>query len=108
VIAGPYAPSVLADASLALSLSVPRSLVLWVVVLLVLWVVAYFLYRMAMTKRRDFGMPVRRRLLCRSLKVRRDEVAEVPFWWTDLQVQHALGTHWRYSLRSPFLPPPEY
>lgn len=90
------------------ALTVPPDLLLWLVVLLVLWVVAYVLYRIAMTRRKDFGMPVKRRILCRSLKVDRDEVAEVPFWWTDLQVQHAVSMYWRHSLRSPFLPPPEY
>ncbi len=94
--------------NLAFTLNVPQSLFLWLIVLLVLWVVAYVLYRIAMTKRKDYGMPVRRRIFCRSLRVDRDEVAEVPFWWTDLQVQHALGLYWRYSLRSPFIPPPEY
>ena len=94
--------------NLAVTFNVPANLLLWVVVLLVLWIVAYVLYRIAMTKRKDFGMPVRRRIFCRSLRVERDEVAEVPFWWTDLQVQRSLGLYWRYSLRSPFLPPPEY
>lgn len=70
---------------------------------LVLWVVVYMLYRLVMTKRKDFGMPVRRRLLCRSLRVDNDQVADVPFWWTDLQIQLAVRGHWRHTLRSPGL-----
>ena len=97
----------LVASNLALTLNLPTSLMLWALALLVLWVVAYVLYRIAMTKRKDFGMPVHRRILRRGLRVDRDEIAEVPFWWTDLQVQRSLGMYWRYSLRSPFLPPPE-
>jgi hypothetical protein len=92
----------------AVTINVPKSLLLWVIVLLVLWVVAYVLYRIAMTKRKDFGLPVRRRIFCRTLRVQRDEVAEVPFWWTDLQVQHAVSGYWRHSLRSPFISPQEF
>ena len=97
-----------AGSPLPFSVNVPQNLLMWLVALLVLWVVAYVLYRIAMTKRKDFGMPVRRRILCRKLRVDRDEVAEVPFWWTDLQVQHAISTYWRHALRSPFIAPPEY
>ncbi len=68
---------------------------------LLLWVVVYMLYRLVMTKRKDFGVPVRRRILCRKLRVDHDQSAEVPFWWTDLQIQLAVGAHWRQALRSP-------
>jgi hypothetical protein len=49
--------------------------------------------------RPDFGMPVRRRLLTRGLRVRRNQFADVPLWWTDLQVQRAISVHWKWSLR---------
>jgi hypothetical protein len=68
---------------------------------LLLWVVVYMLYRLIMTKRKDFGVPVRRRILCRHLKVDADQSAEAPFWWTDLQIQVAVGHHWRDALRAP-------
>ena len=87
--------------------AVSSNLLVWVAVVLALWVAGYFLYRMAMTRRKDFGMPVRRRLLCRGLRIERDEVADVPFWWTDLQVQRAVSSYWRHSLRSTFLQPPQ-
>ena len=69
---------------------------------LVLWVVVYLVYKLAMTGRRDFGLPVRRRLFCRRLNVHDDQVADVPFWWTDLQVQRAVSSYWRRTLRSGF------
>ncbi len=47
----------------------------------------------------DFGMPVKRRLLSRQMQVRRDQFAEVPLWWSDLQVQRAIRGHWKESLR---------
>ena len=87
--------------------SVSSNLFVWVALLLALWIAGYFLYRFAMTRRKDFGMPVRRRLLRRGMHIERDEVAEVPFWWTDLQVQRAVTTHWRHSLRTTFLQKPE-
>jgi hypothetical protein len=68
---------------------------------LVLWVVVYLLYRVAMTSRRDYGMPIRRRLICTRLRVHSDQSAEVPFWWTDIQVQRAVRAYWRRTLRSP-------
>jgi hypothetical protein len=49
--------------------------------------------------RPDFGVPVRRRLLRRGLRVRRDQFAEVPIWWSNLQVRRALTSHWKQSLR---------
>jgi hypothetical protein len=69
---------------------------------LVFWVVVYLVYRVLMTGRKDFGMPVRRRVLCAHMRVDRDMSAEVPFWWTDLQVLHAVRAHWRDTLRRPF------
>ncbi|MGD1033602.1 MAG: hypothetical protein ABR977_04135 [Candidatus Dormibacteria bacterium] len=49
--------------------------------------------------RPDFGMPVRRRLLARGIRFRRDQFAIVPVWWSDLQVQRAISGHWKRSLR---------
>ena len=72
---------------------------------LLLWVVVYMLYRLIMTKRKDFGLPVRRRIFCLGLRVDRDQIADVPFWWTDLQIQVAVGNHWRQTLRTPFITP---
>jgi hypothetical protein len=47
----------------------------------------------------DFGMPVRRRLLRRGIRVRRDQFAEVPLWWSNFQVQRAIRGHWKETLR---------
>jgi hypothetical protein len=58
---------------------------------------AYLAYKLFY--RPDFGMPVRRRILTRGLRVRRDQFAVVPLWWTDLQVQRAISVHWKQSLR---------
>ena len=69
---------------------------------LVFWVILYLIYRVVMTGRKDFGMPVRRRLFALHLRVDRDQSADVPFWWTDLQIQRAVRAHWRQTLRSPF------
>ena len=69
---------------------------------LVFWLVVYFVYRVLMTGRKDFGMPVRRRVLCAHMHVDHDQSAEVPFWWTDLQVLRAVRAHWRETLRLPF------
>src|SRR5690348_15176479 len=52
----------------------------------------------------DFGVPVRRRLFTRGLKVERDQVAFVPIWWSDLQVQRAIKSHWKATLRGSFTP----
>lgn len=48
---------------------------------------------------RDYGIPVRRRLLVASLRVDRDQVAYVPIWWSHRQVQRAVRAHWKESLR---------
>jgi hypothetical protein len=61
------------------------------------WVALYLLYKVGW--RRDFGLPVRRRLLARGLRVEREQLAFVPFWWSDIQVQRALDGHWRRTLR---------
>jgi len=76
-----------------------------VIAALVLWVVVYLTYKLVMTGRKDFGLPVRRRVFCRRLRVHNDQRADVPFWWTDLQVQRAVRTYWRRSLRMPFTDP---
>ena len=67
---------------------------------LVGWVVLYLVYKFAW--RRDYGLPVRRRLLMRSLQVEREQIAYVPFWWSDLQVQRAIDNHWRRTMRLGF------
>jgi hypothetical protein len=68
---------------------------------LVCLVVVYLVYKIAMTGRRDYGMPITRRLLCKRLRVDRDQSAQVPFWWTERQVQQAMRAHWRRTLRLP-------
>lgn len=72
--------------------------------LLVAWVILYLLYKMVWP--RDFGMPVRRRLICSHLHVERDQIAFVPLWWSDLQVHRALKAHWREALRGALGDPP--
>jgi hypothetical protein len=72
----------------------------YVVAALLAWVVLYLVYKVAW--RRDFGLPVRRRVLQRRLQVERDQVAYVPFWWSDIQVQRALDEHWRRTMRRGF------
>lgn len=84
---------------------IPVAVYIAVVAGLLVWVLVYFGYRVLMTRIKDFGLPIRRRILCRRLRVLDDERAEVPFWWTDLQVQRAVRSHWRGMLRSPFAPP---
>ncbi|HET9052379.1 MAG TPA: hypothetical protein VFO60_11815 [Candidatus Dormibacteraeota bacterium] len=71
-----------------------------VVAVLLAWVVIYLVYKVAW--RRDFGLPVRRRLLQAHLLVERDQVAFVPFWWSDLQIQRALDDHWKQTMRKGF------
>jgi hypothetical protein len=68
---------------------------------LVCLVVVYLVHKIAMTGRRDYGMPVKRRLLCKRLRVDRDQSAQVPFWWTERQVQQVMRAHWRHTLRLP-------
>ena len=63
------------------------------------WGEVYVVYKIAMTGRRDYGMPVKRRLLCKRLRVDRDQSAQVPFWWTERQVQQVMRAHWRHTLR---------
>ena len=69
-------------------------------VALVGWVILYVAYKLAW--RRDFGLPVRRRIAARRLVVERNQVAYVPFWWSDLQVQRALNNYWKRTLRRGF------
>ncbi|MFN2569033.1 MAG: hypothetical protein ABR564_05460 [Candidatus Dormibacteria bacterium] len=70
---------------------------------LVACVVLYLLYKLMWP--RDFGVPVRRKALCRQLRIVKDQMAYVPLWWSDIQVQRALRAHWRHTLASS-LPPP--
>lgn len=60
------------------------------------WIVLYAIYKVAWHP--DFGMPVRRRIAIRGLVVDRNQVAYVPFWWSNLQVQRAIDNHWRRTL----------
>ncbi len=62
------------------------------------WIAAYLIYKLFWHA--DFGLPVRRRLLVTRLSVQRDQVAFVPLWWSDLQIQRAIGSHWKSTLRS--------
>lgn len=93
--------SALADASTTSQGPFTQTVFLAIVAALVLWLVVYLAYKVWMTSRRDFGVPVRRRLLARKLTVHEDQRADVPFWWTDLQVQRAVRSHWKRSLRAP-------
>jgi hypothetical protein len=70
------------------------------VVLLLGWVLLYLVYKVAW--RRDFGMPVERRLTVRRLVVERNQVAYVPLWWSDLQIQRAIDRHYRDSMQRGF------
>lgn len=74
------------------------TLLLSLLAVLVAWIVVYLVYKMFWHA--DFGLPVRRRLLVRRLSIDRDQVAFVPMWWSDLQIQHAVSVHWRNSLRT--------
>ena len=71
-----------------------------IIAALVVWLIVYLAYKLRMTSKRDFGFPVRRRLLCLHLTVHENQQADVPFWWTDLQVQRAVKSYWRRSLRT--------
>jgi hypothetical protein len=82
--------------------SIPGDVYLAATAALVCWVLVYVVYKVVMTGRRDFGMPVKRRVLCMRLRVHHDQGADVPIWWTDLQVQRAVRAHWRNALRMPF------
>ncbi|MGH7685420.1 MAG: hypothetical protein ACREN2_01170 [Candidatus Dormibacteria bacterium] len=72
-----------------------------IIAALVVWLVVYLAYKVWMTSRRDFGLTVRRRVLAHKLTVHDNQRADAPFWWTDLQVQRAVRSHWKRSLRSP-------
>jgi hypothetical protein len=75
----------------------------YAIVALIGWIILYLVYKFAW--RRDFGLPVRRRLLARRLVVERDQVAFVPFWWSDLQVQRAVNGYWKRTLKRSFEKP---
>jgi len=66
-------------------------------------VILYLAYKLFY--RPDFGIPVRRRLVRAGLIVRRDQFAEVPLWWSNLQVQRAIQVHWKASLRRTVIRP---
>ncbi len=84
---------------------VNSTVLLVLLAVLVGWIVVYMIYKMFWHA--DFGLPVRRRVLSRGLRIERDQVAFVPLWWSDLQIQHAVGVHWRNSLRSTVKGAPE-
>lgn len=99
-----YAPSVSFPSLAAGSSSnigpFSETVYLAIIAALVVWLIVYLAYKLRMTSKRDFGFPVRRRLLCLHLTVHDNQQADVPFWWTDLQVQRAVKSYWRRSLRS--------
>jgi len=72
----------------------------YAVVALLGWIVLYLVYKVAW--RRDYGMPVERRLTVRRLVVERNQVAYVPLWWSDIQIQRAIDRHFRESLQRGF------
>src|ERR1700693_3398320 len=94
--------SLLAAASTTLGLTIPGDVYLAAIGALVCWILVYVVYRVVMTGRKDFGMPIRRRVLCKRLRGGHDESAQVPIWGTDLQIQRAVRAHWRNALRLPF------
>ena len=65
--------------------------------------IVYLAYKLSY--RPDFGMPVRRRILAAHIRFRRDQFAEVPVWWTNVQVQRAIRGHWKQSLRDTVIRP---
>jgi len=77
---------------------VNTALLLGVLAFLLAWIVVYLVYKMFWHS--DFGLPVRRRLLSKGMRVERDQVAFVPMWWSDLQIQRAVSAHWKHSLRT--------
>jgi hypothetical protein len=89
------------DSYTAASGSVLGDVYLAAIALFVCLIVVYLVYKIAMTGRRDYGMPVKRRVLCKRLRVDRDQSAQAPFWWTERQLQQAMRAHWRHTLRLP-------
>ena len=47
----------------------------------------------------DFGMPVHRKVFLKGMRVKRDQLCEVPIWWSNIQVQRAVKAHWKQALR---------
>jgi hypothetical protein len=91
-------PIVLAmDAALVASLNLGASEVAPAIAALAGCLLSYLAYKLFY--RPDFGMPVRRRLLARRIRFRRDQFADAPMWWSDLQIQRAISGHWKRSLR---------
>jgi len=87
--------------SIALQASAPNSdQYLGLLATLLLCVVLYMVYKIIWHP--DFGLPVRRRLFCRRLYVERDQIAFVPLWWSNVQVQRALEKHWKDTMRQSF------
>jgi hypothetical protein len=92
-------PALIASLSLPSSAAATAVAVVGLMVCLILYLGYKLFYRP------DFGMPVRRRILTRRLRIRRDQFADVPIWWSDLQVQRAISVHWKQSLRDTVTPP---
>lgn len=63
----------------------------------ILALIIYLAYKL--TFKADYGMPVRRRVFLFHMKVIRDQAAEVPIWWSNLQVQRAVSAYWKKNLR---------
>lgn len=75
-----------------------RSMKLLELIVLILFsIILYLIYKFIYP--RDFGVPVRRRLLTVHMRVIKDQIAFVPFWWSDIQVQRAVNIHWKKSMR---------
>ena len=70
---------------------------------LLLWTILYMVYRIVWHP--DFGLPIRRRVLCTHLRVEREQIAFVPFWWNNIQVQRAVNRHFKLMLEQTFTNP---
>ena len=79
-------------------IALPEALEILAVLLLL--VVIYMAYKIIWHP--DFGLPVRRRIFKRGLLVERDQIALVPFWWSNLRVSRAIARYWKQSLRENF------
>ncbi len=82
--------------------AVSTSEYLQLIALLLGCIILYMSYRIFYP--RDFGVPVKRRLFQMHLRVVRDQVAYVPLWWSNIQVQRAINSHWRQALKDSFTP----
>src|SRR5258708_38190965 len=90
----------IATATVVVPVASPGPNYLILLLLLPLILAIYMVYKIIWHP--DFGLPVRRRLLCRKLYVDRDQIAFVPFWWNNLQVRRAISRYWKASMRQTF------